>query len=202
MNPSESEAKKKVKTSASKESGSLKTTTKKKSSKKKKHKSKEDKDKNKKGKELYDHGGFKDQRNKNGTYNKQHYHQKAFRSETEGNRSYNNKQHKNKYYECESGVASYSGFYRSVSIVSRRPRGEVVGRREARAVGAGRAHSYVEPLCSPCWETWTRHKKNPKNNKILGTVSGKIKGELAQQIRGPSESRGPTGKGQTKFGTF
>jgi hypothetical protein len=45
-------------------------------------------------------------------------------------------------------------------------------------------------------------KKDPKNNKILGTVSGKIKGELAQQIRGPSESRGPTGKGQTKFGTF
>ena len=62
-----------------------------------------DKDKNKEGKELYDHGGFKDQWNKNGTYNKQHYHQKAFWSETEGNRSYNNEQHKNKYYENESG---------------------------------------------------------------------------------------------------
>jgi len=37
-----------------------------------------DKDKNKEGNKLYDHGGFKDQWNKNGTYNKQRCHQKAF----------------------------------------------------------------------------------------------------------------------------
>jgi hypothetical protein len=189
-----------------------------------------DKDKNNKGKELYDHGGFKDQRSKKGTYNKQHYYQRAFGSVTVGHRNYNNKQHKNKYYECESGVANFGGFYRSVSVVSRWPFNSsvcvvlrffcavlalvlhtlwwvVVLRRGAQVVGVVRTHPYAQPLCTPSWETWTRHHnknsktKNPwhgfrKNQRSTRSTNKRPKRKLGPLRKIPGGTQAHIGKDQ------
>jgi hypothetical protein len=84
---------------------------------------------------------------------------------------------------------------------------EVVGRREAQLVGAVRAHPYAEPLCTPSWETWTRHQnknsktKNPwhgfrKNQRSTRSTNKRPKRKLGPLRKSPGGTQAHIGKDQ------